>query len=38
MHVALKIIEAMPDRVSLEDITYDLYFRQRIDQGKYELE
>ena len=32
-HVALKIIDAMPDSVSLEDIMYELYFRQRIDRG-----
>ena len=36
--VALKIIEAMPDSVSLEDIMYELYFRQRIDRGLDELE
>lgn len=37
-HVAMKIIEAMPDSVSLEDIMYELYFRQRIDRGLDELE
>ena len=37
-HVALKLIQAMPDSVSVEDITYELYFRQRIDRGLDDLE
>ena len=28
----------MPDDVSLEDIMYELYFRQRVDRGLTELE
>lgn len=35
--VALRIIESMPDDASLEDIMYELFFRQRIDQGLEEL-
>ena len=35
---ALKIIGLMPDDVSLEDIMYGLYFRQRIDRGLEELD
>lgn len=35
---ALQIIELMPDDVSLEDIMYELYFRQRIDHGLEELD
>ena len=31
--VALKMIKAMPDDVSLEDIMYELYFRQRVHRG-----
>jgi predicted transcriptional regulator len=30
---ALRIIERLPEDVSLEDIMYELYFRQRIDRG-----
>ena len=37
-HIALKLIEAMPDSVPLEDIMYELYFRQRVDRGLDELE
>jgi hypothetical protein len=36
--VALRIIESMPDDASLEDIMYELYFRQRVDRGLAELE
>jgi hypothetical protein len=36
--VALKIIESMLDDVPLEDIMYELYFRQCIDRGLTELE
>ena len=35
---ALRMIELMPDDVSLEDIVYELYFRQRIDRGLDELD
>jgi len=28
----------MPDDVTLEDIMYELYFRQRMDRGLEELE
>lgn len=34
---ALKLIENMPEDVSLEDIMYELYFRQRVDRGLREL-
>jgi predicted transcriptional regulator len=35
--VALRMIESMPDDASLEDIMYELFFRQRIDRGLEEL-
>jgi predicted transcriptional regulator len=35
---ALTVIGQMPDDASLEDIMYELYFRQRIDRGLRELE
>ena len=35
---ALNMIGGMPDGVSLEDIMYELYFRQRVDRGLYELD
>ena len=35
--VALRIIESMPDDASLEDIMYELFFRQRVDRGLEEL-
>ena len=34
----LKIIEGMPEDASLEDIMYELYFRQRVDRGLRELD
>jgi len=34
----LRMIEHMPDDASLEDIMYELYFRQRIDRGLRELD
>ncbi len=34
---ALRIIESMSDDASLEDIIYELLFRQRIDLGLEEL-
>lgn len=36
--VALKVIERMPEDASLEDLMYELYFRQRVDRGLRELE
>jgi hypothetical protein len=36
--VVLKIIESMLDDVPLEDIMYELYFRQCVDRGLTELE
>ena len=36
--VALKIIEHMPDDASLEEVMYELYFRQRVDRGIRELD
>ena len=33
----LKMIERMPDKASVEDIMYELYFRQRVDRGLNEL-
>ena len=35
---ALRIIGRMPDDASLEDVMYELYFRQRVDRGIRELE
>ncbi len=35
---ALKIIERMPEDTSLEEIMYELYFRQRVDRGLRELD
>ena len=35
---ALDMIQAMPEDVSLEEIMYELYFRQRVDRGLEELE
>ena len=35
--VALRMIESMPEDASLEDIMYELFFRQRIDHGLKEL-
>ncbi len=34
---ALDMIQAMPEDVSLEEIMYELYFRQRVDRGLEEL-
>jgi predicted transcriptional regulator len=36
--IALKIIRRLPDEASLEDLMYELYFRQRVDRGLRELE
>ncbi len=33
----LKMIERMPEQASMEDIMYELYFRQRVDRGLKEL-
>jgi len=35
---ALRIIEGMPEDASLEDIMYELCFRQRVDRGLTELD
>ncbi len=35
---ALRMIGRMPDDASLEDIMYELYFRQRVDRGLRELD
>ena len=35
---ALRMIGRMPDDVSLEDVIYELYFRQRVDRGLRELD
>ncbi len=35
---ALDMIQVMPEDVSLEEIMYELYFRQRVDRGLEELE
>ena len=31
------MIERMPERSTVEDIVYELYFRQRVDRGLKEL-
>ena len=36
--VALGLIEKMPEDASLEDLMYELYFRQRVDRGLRELD
>ena len=36
--VALKLIENLPDDASLEEVMYELYFRQRVDRGLRELD
>jgi predicted CopG family antitoxin len=33
----LKMIERMPEQSSVEDIMYELYFRQRVDRRLTEL-
>lgn len=35
---ALKVISRMPDDASLEEVMYELYFRQRVDRGIRELD
>lgn len=37
-HAALQIIQRMPDDATLEEIMYQLYFRQRVGRGLQELE
>ena len=34
----LRLIEKMPEDASLDDIMYELYFRERVDRGLEELE
>ena len=36
--IALRVIEQMPEDASLEDLMYELYFRQRVDRGLRELQ
>jgi predicted transcriptional regulator len=36
-HAALRIIQQMPDDSSLEEVIYELYFRQRVERGLEEL-
>ena len=31
--IAIQVIRRLPDDVSLEDIMYELYFRERVDRG-----
>jgi predicted transcriptional regulator len=33
----LRMIERMPENVSMESIMYELYFHQRVDRGLREL-
>ena len=35
---ALKMIARMPDDASLEEIMYELFFRERVDRGLKELD
>ena len=35
---ALRMIERMPDDASLEEIMYELFFRERVDSGLRELD
>lgn len=35
---AVALIERMPEDATLEDIMYELYFRQRVDRGLRELD
>jgi hypothetical protein len=35
---ALNMIEQLPTDASLEDIMYELYFRQRVDRGLQEFD
>lgn len=34
---ALRTIQRLPDDASLEDVIYELYFRQRVERGIREL-
>jgi hypothetical protein len=34
---ALTLIQRMPENASLEEVMYNLYFRQRVDRGIREL-
>ncbi|HLE36311.1 MAG TPA: hypothetical protein VI699_04120 [Candidatus Acidoferrales bacterium] len=36
--VALRIIQQMPEDASLEEVMYELYFRQRVDRGLREFD
>ncbi len=35
---ALRLIEKLPEDASLDDIIYEIYFRQRVDRGLRELD
>jgi len=35
---ALRLIEQLPENASLEEVMYELYFRQRVERGLRELE
>ena len=35
--IALEVIQRMPEGATLEQIMYELYFRQRVDRGLREL-
>jgi predicted transcriptional regulator len=35
---ALTLIQKMPENASLEEVMYELYFRQRVERGIRELE
>jgi predicted transcriptional regulator len=35
---AMKLIEAMPDDVSTEQIMYELYVREHVERGRSDLE
>jgi len=35
---ALRMIERLPDDVSLEEIMYELFFRERVDRGLKEFD
>ncbi|MGH9787466.1 MAG: hypothetical protein ACRD4U_02030 [Candidatus Acidiferrales bacterium] len=35
---ALRMIQRLPEDASLEDVMYELYFRQRVEHGLRELD
>jgi predicted transcriptional regulator len=36
--LVLEVLESLPDDCSLEDVQYELYVRQRIEQGELEAD